>query len=240
MSYWVGCGRGLEPVCVPECWSSTGPRIEKPSLLVVAAPPPLRVQPVFLPAGPTVACLGHGSKVQRGQKQQQQQWPVIAPGLLRADGSRAGCPSPLPCRAVLLTLVTGWTIDRLYEGGVDDVVSLAGLQLATPQMGALLATVACSAASVALLVQRQLFPLKKLEKVAERVGKRINNKGKGSTDRQHERTRRAITKLKRGIAEQQQWGVAIEAVRDVVEWASYSTSFLLTGACLVPRVLVAC
>ena len=239
MSYWVGCGRGLEPVCVPECWSSTGPRIEKRPLLVVAAPPPLRVQPVFLPGvrrwlvSATAARFSVGSSSSSSGR-------CLRLASSRADGSWAGCPSPLPCRAVLLTLVTGWTIDRLYEGGVDDVVSLAGLQLATPQMGALLATVACSAASVALLVQRQLFPLKKLEKVAERVGKRINNKGKGSTDRQHERTRRAITKLKRGIAEQQQWGVAIEAVRDVVEWASYSTSFLLTGACLVPRVLVAC
>lgn len=63
-------------------------------------------------------------------------------------------------RAIVLTWATGWTIDRLYEAGADETVNLLGLQLATPQAGALFAAVGCTAASLAMLVQRSLFPVK--------------------------------------------------------------------------------
>lgn len=63
-------------------------------------------------------------------------------------------------RAVILTYAVGWTIDRLYEAGADESVSLLGYQLATPQAGAVLAAVGCTATSLALLVQRQLFPVR--------------------------------------------------------------------------------
>ena len=32
-------------------------------------------------------------------------------------------------RAVVLTWAVGWTIDRLYEAGADETVSLLGMQL---------------------------------------------------------------------------------------------------------------
>lgn len=36
--------------------------------------------------------------------------------------------------------------------------------------------------------------------------------------------------VKSGLVRQRKWTTAIEGSRDVVEWAAYSTSFLLTGA----------
>jgi hypothetical protein len=56
-------------------------------------------------------------------------------------------------RAIVLTWAAGWTIDRLYEGGADDTVNLLGLQLATPQAGAVLAAIGCTSVSLAILVQ---------------------------------------------------------------------------------------
>lgn len=63
-------------------------------------------------------------------------------------------------RAIVLTWAAGWTIDRLYEAGADETVTLLGQQLATPQAGAVLAAVGCTAVSLAILVQRALFPVK--------------------------------------------------------------------------------
>ena len=60
------------------------------------------------------------------------------------------CAVPAPPRALSR---------RLYEAGADETVDLLGLQLATPQAGALFAAVGCTAVSLALLVQRQLFPI---------------------------------------------------------------------------------
>ena len=56
-------------------------------------------------------------------------------------------------RAIVLTWAAGWTIDRLYEAGADDTLNLLGLQLATPQAGAVLAAVGCTTVSLAILVQ---------------------------------------------------------------------------------------
>eukprot|EP00887_Chlorella_sp_A99_P001452 scaffold8.g1452.t1 len=156
-------------------------------------------------------------------------------------------------RAVLLTLATGWTIDRLYEAGVDDVVSVAGLALAPPQAGALLAAAGCATLSLALLVQRELFPAVRIVKAVQASAARQAEKraraeraerlsgggaGGGATTRERrraqERADRAIAKLKRSVLEQQRWAVGVEGVRDVTEWACFSASFLLTGNLLAP------
>lgn len=50
-------------------------------------------------------------------------------------------------------------LHRLYEAGADETVNLLGTQLATPQAGALFAAVGCATVSLALLVQRSLFPI---------------------------------------------------------------------------------
>lgn len=72
-------------------------------------------------------------------------------------------------RAVALTCVTGWTIDRLYEAGADETVSFLSMQLATPQAGALLAAAGCTAASLAFLVQRSLFPVQLIAKAEKEL-----------------------------------------------------------------------
>ncbi|KAL4457963.1 hypothetical protein ABPG75_012828 [Micractinium tetrahymenae] len=160
-------------------------------------------------------------------------------------------------RAVVLTWAVGWTIDRLYEAGADETVHLLGMQLATPQAGALLAAVGCATVSLALLVQRALFPVRLIAKAEEELvaseakeaereaarerivglaGGGLPGKGKQSKEKERRRMRRVLEKVKTGLVRQRKWTTAIEGSRDVVEWAAYSTSFLLTGNLLAPYV----
>lgn len=160
-------------------------------------------------------------------------------------------------RAVVLTWAVGWTIDRLYEAGADEMVDLAGMQLATPQAGAVLAAVGCTTVSLALLVQRALFPVRLIaqaeeelaaseakeaereaarERIAGLAGGGLPAQGKRSKEQERKRMRRVLEKVKTGLVRQRKWTTAIEGSRDVVEWAAYSTSFLLTGNLLAPYV----
>jgi len=49
---------------------------------------------------------------------------------------------------------------RRSAAGAEETVGLLGTQLATPQAGALFAAVGCATVSLALLVQRSLFPVR--------------------------------------------------------------------------------
>ncbi|PSC67454.1 Qa-SYP3 Sed5p Syntaxin 5-type isoform A [Micractinium conductrix] len=157
-------------------------------------------------------------------------------------------------RAIVLTCAVGWTIDRLYEAGADETVNMLGLQLATPQAGALLAAVGCTAASLALLVQRSLFPIRIIamaeeelnaseakETAKEEARKKVAGlsgglpqQRKGHTEKDRKRMRKVLEKVKDGMVRQRRWSTAIEGARDVMEWACYSTAFLLTGNLLAP------
>lgn len=138
----------------------------------------------------------------------------------------------MPCSAVILGWVAGWAIDRLYEAGVEDGLQLLPLlpPLAVPQAGALLGAGVCAAASLALLAQRSLLPLRAIQAHVVKEGSR----GRLVSGAQRSRARRAIAALKRDILAQQRWGVAIEGGRDLVEWASYSAAYLLSGNLLAP------
>lgn len=160
-------------------------------------------------------------------------------------------------RAVVLTWAVGWTIDRLYEAGADETVDLLGSQLATPQAGAVLAAVGCTTVSLALLVQRALFPVRLIAKAEEELaaseakeaereaaqrriaglaGGGLPARGEQGKEKERRRMRRVLEKVKSGLVRQRKWTTAIEGSRDVVEWAAYSTSFLLTGNLLAPYV----
>ena len=126
-------------------------------------------------------------------------------------------------RAVALTWAVGWTIDRLYEAGADETVGLGAASLATPQLGAALALAGCTTVSLGLLVQREFFPLKMLDKAQRDLS------GGEGTAAEKERMARVLAKVKAGIRKQRLWSVSIEAVRDASEWACYGGAFLLTG-----------
>ena len=126
-------------------------------------------------------------------------------------------------RAVALTWAVGWTIDRLYEAGADETVGLGAYSLATPQVGAALALAGCTAASLGLLIQREFFPLKMLDKAQRDLS------GGEGTPAEKERMARVLAKVKAGIRKQRLWSVSIEALRDASEWACYGSAFLLTG-----------
>ena len=80
-------------------------------------------------------------------------------------------------RGVLLALSAQWLTDRLYEAGIDENIRLAfvDLELAVPQLGALLAAVGMTTAAMILLVQQELFPLRLLNAA---VSKSQSNKDK--------------------------------------------------------------
>jgi hypothetical protein len=99
-------------------------------------------------------------------------------------------------RAVILTWAAGWTIDRLYEAGADETVSLLGLQLATPQAGAVLAAVGCATASLALLVQQAFFPLQLISQAAAELDAKEAADGAGPKTRQERaRMRKVLDKV---------------------------------------------
>ncbi|KAI7843775.1 hypothetical protein COHA_002673 [Chlorella ohadii] len=162
-------------------------------------------------------------------------------------------------RGVILTWAVGWTIDRLYEAGADETVSLLGTQLATPQAGALFAAVGCATVSLALLVQRSLFPVRLIQKAEQELAateerdqrqeerkqaleaafgmpSKARKQKADDTLKERARMRKVLDKVKVGLVRQRAWSTAIEGTRDVAEWALYSTSYLLTGNLLAPYV----
>ncbi|KAI3436879.1 hypothetical protein D9Q98_006287 [Chlorella vulgaris] len=140
-------------------------------------------------------------------------------------------------RAIILTWAAGWTIDRLYEAGAEESINLLGLQLATPQAGAVLAAVGCSAVSLAVLVQRAFFPLRLISRAEEELDAREGESRAGpEVKKERARMRKVLDKVRSGMVRQRQWSTAVEGTRNVTEWAAYSTSFLLTGNLLAPYV----
>lgn len=162
-------------------------------------------------------------------------------------------------RGIVLTWAAGWTIDRLYEAGADETVNLLGTQLATPQAGALFAAVGCATVSLALLVQRSLFPIQLIKKAEEELAateekdarqeerkqaleaafgmpSQARKQKAADTLKERARMRKVLDKVKVGLVRQRAWSTAIEGTRDLSEWALYSTSYLLTGNLLAPYV----
>ena len=135
-------------------------------------------------------------------------------------------------RGVLLVLVVRWTTDRLYEAGADDVVRLAGgLEVTTPQLGAVLAAVAMTTAAVGLLVQRELFPIRILKaagKMAESDEKGAKKLPGGAT------VNEVLEKVRDSVLGQQRWAAASTAVGEFVQWTTLSAVFLGTGNILAP------
>lgn len=104
-------------------------------------------------------------------------------------------------RAVILTWAAGWTIDRLYEAGADETVSMLGMQLATPQAGAVLAAIGCATTSLALLVQQAFFPLRLISKAAAELDAKDAADGAGPQTRlERARMRKVLDKVGGGRA----------------------------------------
>lgn len=87
-------------------------------------------------------------------------------------------------RGVILCAVVRWVTENLYYAGVDESVTVVGgLQLAPPQLGAVIGASLMTTAAVGLLVQRHLFPLRLINAIEDRVEKKI--KDGGSANRSH-------------------------------------------------------
>lgn len=87
-------------------------------------------------------------------------------------------------RGVILTLSVQWLTDRLYEAGVEESMRLGFLdiELAVPQIGAVLAAVGMTALATAFLVQQELFPLKLLDKTSSNLKEKKDDSEENGTD----------------------------------------------------------
>lgn len=127
-------------------------------------------------------------------------------------------------RAVALTFMVGWTLDRLYEAGAEDSV----YSVATPQLAAILAALFCASIDVAQLARRTLAPVVAMEKASEKWKESIkdetarNLKNKNIADA-------VVNGMRESLLAGAKWTTAVQASRAIAEWAAFSTGFLLTG-----------
>lgn len=157
----------------------------------------------------------------------------------------------------------GWLTDRLYEAGADDTVSvLGGLQVPTSQMGAVLAASGMTITAVALLVQKELLPVRILraigrkdkESAAAKDAAQAPKEGSSNTNGDStvpKASRPAeipgmifsdgkdsamdmLERVRRSVESQQRWSAAVSALQEFVQWATLSSSFLVTGNLLAP------
>ena len=151
-------------------------------------------------------------------------------------------------RGVILVLAVRWCTDNLYYAGVEESVVLpGGMELAVPQLGAILAGVGLTVGAVGLLVQRELFPLRLLDATKEQLQAFVEDRKKGGEPEKKrsvedatklEKKRKVVAglleRLRSGVVMQQRWIVGVEATVEFLQWSTLSTSFLLTGNILAP------
>jgi hypothetical protein len=152
-------------------------------------------------------------------------------------------------RGVILVLVVRWCTDNLYYAGIEESVVLpyGGLELAPPQLGAILGGIGLTVGAVGLLVQRELFPLRLLNATKEQLQAFVEDRKKGGDGANKQSTEDGeklekkkkvvaglLERLRSGVVLQQRWIVAVEATVEFLQWSALSTSFLLTGNILAP------
>jgi len=157
-------------------------------------------------------------------------------------------------RGVILVLAVRWCTDNLYYAGVEESVVLTGtgLELAPPQVGAILGGVGLTVGAVGLLVQKELFPLRLLDATKEQLENFVEDRKKGSDGtpagesknqsvedaKMVEKNKQAVVgmieRLSSGVVIKQRWMVAVEATVEFLQWSTLSASFLLTGNILAP------
>ncbi|KAH7618830.1 hypothetical protein NADE_005679 [Nannochloris sp. 'desiccata'] len=159
-------------------------------------------------------------------------------------------------RGVILVLAVRWCTDNLYYAGVEESVVLpgTGLELAPPQLGAILGGIGLTVGAVGLLVQKELFPLRLLDATKEQLQNFVEDRKKGNSsaatggdkngkERVEDATKLEkkkkvvaglLERLRSGVVIQQRWIVAVEATVEFLQWSTLSTSFLLTGNILAP------
>jgi hypothetical protein len=151
-------------------------------------------------------------------------------------------------RGVILVLAVRWCTDNLYYAGVEESLVLpgTGLELAPPQLGAILGGIGLTVGAVGLLVQRELFPLRLLDATKEQLQSFVEDRKQGDGKKQTsaddasklEKKKKVVAglleRLRSGVVIQQRWIVALEASVEFLQWSTLSTSFLLTGNILAP------
>jgi len=159
-------------------------------------------------------------------------------------------------RGVILVLAVRWCTDNLYYAGVEESVVLpgTGLELAPPQLGAILGGVGLTIGAVGLLVQKELFPLRLLDATKEQLQNFVEDRKKGidSTAVGGDKKQKTVEedaakvqkdkkvvaglleRLRSGVVIQQRWIVAVEATVEFLQWSTLSAAFLLTGNIVAP------
>jgi hypothetical protein len=147
-------------------------------------------------------------------------------------------------RGVILVLAVRWCTDNLYYAGVEESLVLpGGLELAPPQLGAILGGIGLTVGAVGLLVQRELFPLRLLDATKEQLQSFVEDRKQGDKKSAEDATKLETKKkvvagllerLRSGVVIQQRWIVAVEATVEFLQWSTLSTSFLFTGNILAP------